>query len=70
MEVADKVTAPVTVSDGDEDHGAHGSRDHHRRCCCRQKVAPPFTALSCAKLLHLIFARCAAHRSLLGDKTN
>ena len=43
MEVADKVTAPVTVSDGDEDHEDHGSRDHHRRCCCRQKVAPPFT---------------------------
>ena len=46
MEVADKVTAPVTVSDGDEDHGDHGSRDHHRRCCCRQKVAPPFIVLS------------------------
>ena len=45
MEVADKVTAPVTVSDGDEDHGAHVSRDHNRRCCCRQKVAPPFTVL-------------------------
>ena len=45
MEVADKVTAPVTVSDGDEDHGAHGSRDHHRRCCCRQRVAPTFTVL-------------------------
>ena len=46
MEVADKVTAPVTVSDGDEDHGAHGSRDHHRRCCCRQKVVPTFTVFS------------------------
>ena len=45
MEVADKVTAPVTVSDGDEDHGDHGSRDHHRRCCRRKKVAPPFTVL-------------------------
>ena len=43
MEVADKVTAPVTVSDGDEDHGAHGSRVHHRRCCCRQRVATTFT---------------------------
>ena len=40
MEVADKVTAPVTVSDGDEDHGDHGSR-----CCCRQKVTPPLTVL-------------------------
>ena len=67
MEVADKVTAPVTVSDGDEDHGAHGSRDHNRRCCCRQKVAPPFTY---AKLLHLMIAHCVAHRGLLGERTN